>query len=101
MAAQFHSAVVLSEQQPCHLTAILNIALLCSFETRDSACKEAVDRKAVSYCVMVYTQRTFDYLLGALQHTLQVSSCAQASNVCHSNKFARLCCRVSTRAICV
>lgn len=82
MAALFHSAVVLSEQQPCHLTAIINIALLCSAEVQDDTDNEADDRKAGSCCTMACADGTFDYLLGALQHANQVGSYAHASNVC-------------------
>ena len=73
MAESFHAAIVRSKQQPCHLIAISNMALLCAAEAKPAAGRLSPQRR-FSYSAVASCNGSFDCLLDFLQNAQQVSA---------------------------
>ena len=80
MSESFHVAIVKSKQQPCHLIAISNMALLCAAEANPAAGNLA-KKSLLSYSAVASRNGSFDclleFLLGALQ--VRASVCCTCS----------------------
>ena len=73
MSESFHAAIVKSKQQPCHLIAISNMALLCAAEAKPAAGNLSQKRR-LSYSAVASCNGSFDCLLDFLQGARQVSA---------------------------